>query len=92
MKATVAIRTKCDGVRDLVGTPIRQHFHVVHFEKWRAVVGEKRCLIGAGFAEPFALARTQALIRGYVWESDPVQPKECAALRFGKAKRRAEIG
>jgi hypothetical protein len=30
----------CGGVRDLVGTPIGQHLHVMHFEEWRAVVGE----------------------------------------------------
>jgi hypothetical protein len=53
MEATVAIWTKCDGVRDLVGTPIGQHLHVMHFEKWRAVVGEKRRLIGARFAKSF---------------------------------------
>ena len=51
MEATVAIGTKCDGVRDLVGTAIGQHLHVMHFEEWRAVVGAKRRLIGARFAE-----------------------------------------
>jgi hypothetical protein len=40
MEATVAIGTKCKGVRDLVGTSIGQHLHVMHFEEWRAVVGE----------------------------------------------------
>jgi hypothetical protein len=45
IEATVAIWTKCNGVRDVVGTPICQHLHTEHFEKWRAVVGEKRRLI-----------------------------------------------
>src|SRR5271166_3970294 len=51
MKATVAIWTKRDGVRDLVGTAIGQHLHMVHFEKRRAVVGVKRRLISARFTE-----------------------------------------
>jgi hypothetical protein len=50
MKATVAIRTKCDGIGDLVGTAVGQHLHVVHFDEWKAVVGVKRRLIAARFA------------------------------------------
>jgi hypothetical protein len=57
MEATVAIGTKCKGVRDLVGTSIGQHLHVMHFEEWRAVVGEKRRLIDAGFAVPLGIGQ-----------------------------------
>jgi hypothetical protein len=57
MEATVAIGAECDRVRDLVGTPIGQHLHVMHLEKWRAVVGEKRRLIGAGFAEALGIGQ-----------------------------------
>ena len=55
VETTVAIWVKCDGVCELVGTAIGQHLHVMHFEKWRAVVGEKRRLIGARFAEPLGI-------------------------------------
>jgi hypothetical protein len=51
MKATVAIWTKRDGVRNLVGTAIGQHLHMVHFEVRRAVVSVKRRLIGTRFTE-----------------------------------------
>ena len=57
VEATVAIGAKCDGVRDLVGTSIGQHLHMVHFKKWRAVVGEKRRRIGAGFAEALGIGQ-----------------------------------
>jgi hypothetical protein len=57
VEATVAIWTKCDGIGDLVGTSIGQHFYAMHFEKWRAVVGKKRRLIGAGFAETLGIGQ-----------------------------------
>ena len=65
----MAIGAKCDGVRDLVGTPIGQHLHVMHFEKWRAVVGEKRRLIGARFAETLGIGQNPS--------SDPWITREC---------------
>jgi hypothetical protein len=91
MKATVAIGAKCEGVRDLVRAPVGQHLHMVHFKKWRAVVGEKRRWIGAGFAEALGIGQNLSSHPGIRLESDPVQPQD-AALRFGYAKRRAEIG
>jgi hypothetical protein len=34
MEATVANGAKCHRIRDLVGTFIGQHLHMVHFKKW----------------------------------------------------------
>jgi hypothetical protein len=74
MEATVAIGAKRDGVRDLVGTAIGQHLHVMHFEKWRAVVGEKRRLIGAGFAEALGIGQNPS--------SDPWITREGRLVAF----------
>ena len=57
MEATVAIGAESDGIGDLVGAPIGQHLHVMHFEKRRAVGVEKRRLIGARFAETLGVGQ-----------------------------------
>ena len=51
VKATVAIWAKRDGIRDLVGTAIRQHFYMVHLKERSAIVGEERSWICTRFTQ-----------------------------------------